>query len=35
MRDVYYLLIVAVLVVVTWLLAEAFERLSAPSEGRK
>lgn len=35
MRDVYYLLIVAALAAVTWLLAEAFARLSSPVEGRK
>ncbi len=35
MRDLYYLLIVAALAAVTWLLAEAFARLSTQAEGRK
>jgi hypothetical protein len=35
MRDLYYLLIVAALAAATWLLAEAFARLSPSAEGRK
>lgn len=35
MRDLFVLLIVVVLAAVTWLLAEAFARLSSQGEGRK
>lgn len=35
MHDLFYLLIVAALAAITWLLAEAFARLSTPAEGRK
>lgn len=35
MRDLFFLLIVVVLAAVTWLLVEAFARLSTPAEARK
>jgi hypothetical protein len=35
MLDLYYLLIVVALAVVTWLLAEAFARLSQPTGGSR